>query len=622
MAYSLERTVKDADLVPISGAQVYVYDAEGNLADLVTAGGAPTDNPAVSDALGYTAIFTQASGYFTLKYLWGGRLRYVETQALAGDAPLTIAVDEATEQANIAQAFALTLEANAAGGYYNSVAEGVADAAVAVGEAFNVIADGRHYVAQKTAADAGEIVVEYSTTPAPDFLNTLTPQKYGAAGDGVADDTAALNAFFAAVIAAKGNGYIPAGTYRFTSPIAITSAGSDWAIMGAGSANTRLIYDGASATADILTLGNGTDEVPRVKLGGFVLRSNTTMTAGIGLHLRKLVRSWLPDLVIDGQDGTGKFWHGIRFNGLDSVYWTRFEARAQKDAVQVNGLVGVQPKADLHISDYKIMSSDVGIRFGGAFGGFYTGPGSIAVCGDSVVIDTTLVAEANREVFFSDHIALDNPTRCNCVIDQSLPAELRVNFPSGMWIASSGSHGIWIKNADGAQISVNAYIYNIANADGVRIDDAAAYVAVDDGVFSNITGTGYGINATVATSNLKIANPRFVDVANPYNYTANRAVTDLAFPVAVQGGRALLWHTYTGTLDGSGNASIAHGKGGTYPALIAGVLISVKESGGAWRHIAPTFVDGTNIDIAAGATYASRPYNVTVFVGDQANAGW
>lgn len=193
MAYSLERTVKDADLVPISGAQIYVYDAEGALATLVTAGGAPTDNPAVSDALGYAAIFTAEQGYFTLKYLWGGRLRYVETQALAGSAPLTIAVDEATEQANIAQAFALTLEANAAGGYYNSVAEGVADAAVEVGEAFNVIADGRHYVAQKTAADAGEIVAEYNTTGAALLVGQVNASAFAGA-----NDTASLNAAIAA----------------------------------------------------------------------------------------------------------------------------------------------------------------------------------------------------------------------------------------------------------------------------------------------------------------------------------------------------------------------------------------------------------------------------------------
>lgn len=70
----------------------------------------------------------------------------------------------AEASADTAEGFALTLEGAAAGGYYESVAEGVADSAVAIGEAFNVIADGRHYVARKTAADAGEIVTEYNTT--------------------------------------------------------------------------------------------------------------------------------------------------------------------------------------------------------------------------------------------------------------------------------------------------------------------------------------------------------------------------------------------------------------------------------------------------------------------------
>lgn len=88
-----------------------------------------------------------------------------------------------------AEGFSLILEANAAGGYYNSVAEGVADAAVAVGEAFNVIADGRHYIARKTAADAGEIVTEYNTTGASLLIGQVNASNYTGA-----NDTAALNA--------------------------------------------------------------------------------------------------------------------------------------------------------------------------------------------------------------------------------------------------------------------------------------------------------------------------------------------------------------------------------------------------------------------------------------------
>jgi hypothetical protein len=47
----------------------------------------------------------------------------------------------------------------------------------------------------------------------------LSLKDFGAVGNGVADDTAAVNAWFAAVLATGQTGYAPAGTYKCTSPI-------------------------------------------------------------------------------------------------------------------------------------------------------------------------------------------------------------------------------------------------------------------------------------------------------------------------------------------------------------------------------------------------------------------
>jgi hypothetical protein len=47
----------------------------------------------------------------------------------------------------------------------------------------------------------------------------LSLKDFGAVGDGVADDTAAVNRWFAAVLATGQTGYAPAGTYKCTSPI-------------------------------------------------------------------------------------------------------------------------------------------------------------------------------------------------------------------------------------------------------------------------------------------------------------------------------------------------------------------------------------------------------------------
>lgn len=460
-----------------------------------------------------------------------------------------------------------------------------------------------------------------STTIQSKLRESVSVKDFGAVGDGVADDTAAINNWLAHIVANNKIGIVPAGTYRFTSQIS-GGVGSDWGIEGDGSAVVTLLYDGANTINDIITLGDGTADLINLKLSGFTLKSNTLMTAGIGLHFRRVCRSLVYDVIADGQDGNGKLWHGIRFNGLDRVFYDHFEVRAQKDGLQVNGLVGALPKADLHISNYKIASCDVGVRCGGAFGGFYFGTGSIAVCGDSFVLDNTLVAEANREIFFSPEIALDASTRSNIIIDQSIASQLYVNFPSGMWLASSGSHCIWIKNANGAKINIDAYIYNVTG-DGVRIDDATSSITIN-AFFNTITSAGtYGINQTVSTVNTKLGTEcLFINVTSPFNYTSNRATTNLPFPVSVQSGRAIYWENFTGTLSGTGSITFAHGKGGTYYKQVISVLASAKASSGAWCPLTPAYIDGSNISITGSAPFANQPYNVMCLVGDQAHSGW
>lgn len=86
MAYSLERNLKDADGVPIIGAQTYVYTFEGALATVVTADGDPATNPVVSGAGGYSAIFVGVVGRYTLKHYWAGRERLIEIADTGGPA--------------------------------------------------------------------------------------------------------------------------------------------------------------------------------------------------------------------------------------------------------------------------------------------------------------------------------------------------------------------------------------------------------------------------------------------------------------------------------------------------------------------------------------------------------
>lgn len=79
-------------------------------------------------------------------------------------------------------------------------------------------------------------------------LRSVTPQDYGATGDGVTDDTDALHAFFTALSSdpTVERGFIPHGDYLFFSPIDLTSNTKSFHLSGASRDGTRLVYRGTN----------------------------------------------------------------------------------------------------------------------------------------------------------------------------------------------------------------------------------------------------------------------------------------------------------------------------------------------------------------------------------------
>lgn len=97
---------------------------------------------------------------------------------------------------------------------------------------------------------------------------------FGATGDGSTDDTAA----FQAVATAGLVGYIPKGTYKITSAIALTVAGSGFV----GDGPEQSIITSTSASGKMITLANG---VAGFVLKGFSLTKSVTATSGgNGIH--------------------------------------------------------------------------------------------------------------------------------------------------------------------------------------------------------------------------------------------------------------------------------------------------------------------------------------------------
>lgn len=111
MADLIEETVFDGDGVAVAGALGYVF-ADGVLASLTNALGAPIANPLVTDANGYASGYVTFSSTYSVKWNWGGRERYVSVHH--ADIGIAAAAASAAEDAGIAVASANAAAASAA----------------------------------------------------------------------------------------------------------------------------------------------------------------------------------------------------------------------------------------------------------------------------------------------------------------------------------------------------------------------------------------------------------------------------------------------------------------------------------------------------------------------------
>lgn len=117
-------------------------------------------------------------------------------------------------------------------------------------------ADGHYTVTiSKTGIATQTITDVLLEDPADSFAYRTTPYDFGAVGDGVADDTAALNLFFAAVVANPALAYKVEGLFKVTNPIVVTFVSATRCTIQWGATITSAI----TTLSDILTFTGGGD---------------------------------------------------------------------------------------------------------------------------------------------------------------------------------------------------------------------------------------------------------------------------------------------------------------------------------------------------------------------------
>lgn len=335
---------------------------------------------------------------------------------------------------------------------------------------------------------------------------------YNAKCDGSTDDYAAIMAAYNAAPAGATLS-VPAGTCVVKTAPVFGTKRIAW--RGAGSRSSTLLYAGTNTTNDAFTFGSVGGELNGIRIEGIGFASSTVMTAGAGVHFIKLTRSALRDVLFGHQDGNGNFYHGVWFDGVDLASVDIFQARAQQDAVRVNGN---GPKADLFLTGGKIASSNVGLHVGGDFGGLQVDTTDIINNATNVLIDKTInTAANNRETFFGPGAMIDTAdTTKTATTYNGIGVDIQDTggfiFFSGTWNATAGTL-VRIGSAYTGTVKFDAgFLLNAFTAyggNGRAIDNAStnAEVVINGTRFDNVQGAG--LYSSVGTSKFILNNPIF-----------------------------------------------------------------------------------------------------------------
>lgn len=153
--------------------------------------------------------------------------------------------------------------------------------------------------------------------------DVVSVKDFGAKGDGVADDTDAIQA----ALDTGDSVYFPAGTYVVSSTLSTTTTGSrGQQLIGAGRDNT--IISGNHTTGAVIRLKGVYQGISDLSIRSIDARSSATNTSGYGLHIEPddnpsdaatltgyLYNMEISNIVISGQPSTGLYVAGGVTNG-------------------------------------------------------------------------------------------------------------------------------------------------------------------------------------------------------------------------------------------------------------------------------------------------------------------
>lgn len=291
---------------------------------------------------------------------------------------------------------------------------------------------------------------------------------FGAVGDGVHDDTAAIQG---AVNYAGNNGggvvSMPPGTYLISSSVAINY--NRLLIIGSGQ-STRIMT--TSATLNIFQTP-GTTAIYDINFRDFYIGSSVSKTGGYGIYFNNAYNCFVDRVMssdaLTASGASSNLLHGVGIASCGQIHVDRCHF-----AKQLGTAVEMVSSTDVWVDDCLLYSNNIGIHVGGNCGGVYLGVNDVAAnVTYGVLEDASLNANPNLQVFFVGTIVDGTTTGDNIYLNSNA----QLIQMTGGWSSSANKVGLHIGNVQrffstGMFVFNNGHeglLYDASSAGGIRI---------------------------------------------------------------------------------------------------------------------------------------------------------
>lgn len=430
----------------------------------------------------------------------------------------------------------------------------------------------------------------YLTNPAAAVKSQpISVLQFGAVGDGVANDTAAINS---AIAAAAGKAlYIPAGSYKYT---ALNTPANNTKIHGDGR-GTRLIC--SAATGNSWEFGDGVSEIRNIELRDLTFWSSVTRTSGAMIRARKLVRSNIKDVYFgtaeDFNADGNRLFDGITINEFDNVRIEGGYCLTSNDGITAYGNAAQDFGSELFLDGglRVLRQASKCIHIAGGAGGVKIDNIDVSVGVYGLYVSDDLGLARNREIFIGSRASFDSHTTGNgrgiwfdansCDVAELVGtwcgsnkvgidiraaqfADAKFKF-TGIRVYNNQNEGVIIADGNviisGSAINDNGAV--LAGAHGLDISAANTKGIVISGnqiVGNGTSGASYNINVAAGCDNFNISDNILTGgtagaVQNASGVGTTKIVRDNIGWVTENGG--------TGSIaSGATSATITHGLAG------------------------------------------------------------